>query len=478
MLYDAFKNNLIAMFSEMDLSPKTVTIAFSGGADSVVLLDLFLRFKKEDGLLVSAIHVEHGIRRGSSKEDADFAERFCRERSIPIKVVHIDVPGYVKRHPGISTEEAARLLRYSSLKEMSQHFNSSVIALGHHADDQVETILLNILRGTGISGLRGIHNVRKEDGFVFLRPLLRFEKKDILKYCENHDLPYVDDETNFETEYTRNRVRLELIPFLESFNPAVKDAILRLNEIAEETELFLDEELTRHSVDVIKSASRELVVIDLLEYSKIQPLLAKRLLRQVVKDLTGYFPDFNTAISLEMIAREHKGSIYQQLEKDLVVSREYDRLCLAISFDYLPDPEFILESTRENSEEENLIFNRWRLESKLLPKEKVDLTLSTSLSEAFDYEKIKEPLKIRTRRPGDVFHPLGSAGTKKLKDFLIDLKVPKRFRDKIPLLVDAEDNIVWVVGFRISEAYKVDENTKQCLFLRIVQSCQVGSPVL
>lgn len=472
MLYETFKSEVLSQLN----ADVGITVAFSGGSDSVALLHLFWRLKRERGYMVNAVHVEHGIRGQLSLRDAEFAESFCQKIGIPLQIVHIDVPSYQKINPSISIEEAARLLRYKALKENATKFNSQVIALGHHADDQIETILLNILRGTGISGLTGIQKVREEDGFLYFRPLLDFTKDDILVYCQKNHLNYVDDETNFETDYTRNRLRLQLLPLLETYNPAFKKTILRLKEAAEETEAYLDSQLAREEINVYSSLgpNKTFLKINLDEISKLPTILVKRLLRQLVKEITGFYPDYNTVLSLESLTNERLGSSYHQLSADLVASREYNTLYLAQSFALLPEPEIIFKKDSSGT----LTKKDWYLEYQTLPKEKIDLGMSTPLSEVVDEEKLIKPLKLRTRKPGDIFFPLGALGPKKLKDFFIDLKVPKRLRKQIPLLVDTEDNIVWVVGFRISEAYKVDENTKHCLVLRIVRSCQAGSPVL
>ncbi len=456
------------MFKE----PVKVIVAFSGGSDSVALLHLFWRVKKEFAWEIKAVHIEHGIRGASSQKDADFAVCWAKERGIPLEVEHINVPEYVKKNSGISIEEAARKLRYEVLKKKAEIFGSSVIALGHHADDQVETILLNILRGSGLAGIRGINLLRQESGFNYLRPLLGFTKQEILDYCTYHQLQFVDDETNFQTDYTRNRVRLELLPLLQSYNPQVKEALLRLGEAAGETEKYLDDELKKAEVPLLKGPGW--LGVDLNQIIHLHPLLKKRLFRQMVRDLTGYFPDFKASEALESLAKEMEGTSYYYLSSGLVVSREYHKLFLAYDWETLPEPRTLLAIDQEGQ----LVDPGWKLEINSLAKDKINLGLSTPYSEIIDEDKVKPPLRLRKRKNGDLFYPLGAKGEKKLKDFFIDLKVPKRIRDRIPILVDAEDRIIWVVGFRISELGKVDENTNRYLQLRIVQSCQAGSPVL
>lgn len=468
LLYESFKRTLSTLFKE----PVKVIVAFSGGSDSVALLHLFWRVRKEFPWEIKAVHIEHGIRGASSQKDADFAVCWAKKWGIPLEVEHINVPEYVKKNQGISTEEAARKLRYEVLKKKAQIYGSSVIALGHHADDQVETILLNILRGSGLAGLRGINLLREEAGFSYLRPLLGFTKQEILDYCTYHQLQFVDDETNFQTDYTRNRVRLELLPLLQSYNPQVKEALLRLGEAAEETEKYLDDELNNAKIPLLKGPGW--LGVELNQINHLHPLLKKRLYRQMVQKLTGYFPDYKALMALESLTKEMKGTNYYCLGSGLVASREYHRLFLAYDWETLPEPKTLLAIAKEGQ----LVDPGWKVEINSLTKEKINLGLSTPYSEIIDEDKIKSPLRLRKRKNGDLFYPLGAKGEKKLKDFFIDLKVPKRIRDRIPLLVDAEDRIIWVVGFRISELVKVDENTNRCLQLRIVQSCQAGSPVL
>lgn len=472
MLYDAFKKELLQLLAmvESEKARKGIAVAFSGGSDSVALLHLLLRFGKEQQLPIYAVHVEHGIRGQTSLDDADFAKSFCRKLAVPLEVVHIDVPGYVAKNSGVSVEEAARTLRYAALKQKAGDFGVSAICFGHHMDDQVETVLLNILRGTGVAGLRGIPRFRRDGGVCYLRPLLGFSKQKILAYCKDWNLEFAQDETNLEMDYTRNRVRLELIPYLETYNPSVKAALHRLSQAAGEIEDFLDEKVSEISSRIIRG--EKYIGLDLTDYDKMPLVLQKKVLRSLVKELTGNFPDHAQTALLEEIAQKREGSSYHQLTGQLVASREYDLLYLATCFESLPEPKFLF------SEDENGLYSYkdWHLE--VVARDGKPVLGSMPFCETVDGDKLSLPLDVRCRKPGDVFHPLGAKGAKKLKDFFIDLKIPKRVRNRVPLVVDAKGNIIWVVGFRISDLVKVDENTEKYITLRIVSSCHLDSPVL
>ncbi|MDD2430260.1 MAG: tRNA lysidine(34) synthetase TilS [Firmicutes bacterium] len=478
MLYEAFKKEMLQLLALSNDKVQSVVAAFSGGADSVALLHLLWRLEKEKAISLSAVHIEHGIRGRSSLDDAEFAKKICEKLVVPLEIVHISVPDYVEKHSGISVEEAARVLRYRALKERARSVNSNLLLFGHHSDDQVETILLNILRGSGISGLRGIPKTRKDEEFYYFRPLLGFSKKDILDYCKSYSLEYVEDETNFEADYKRNRIRLELLPILETYNPSIKNALLKLSQTASETEDFINEKMA----EVMPQAKRcdKYLAFDLKDYDKMPTTFRKQYLRNLVKEITGNFPDYSTTVALEQIAENQAGSRYLRLSSRLVVSREYDMVYLAKDFEFLPEPKFLF-----NKDENGLyslgdcnVHRDWQIKVEFVTEELVDLRKSTPYLETLDEKKLLRPLMLRTRKAGDVFYPLGAKGPKKLKDFFIDLKIPKRIRGRIPLVVDANDQIIWVVGFRISDLVKVDENTEKYLTLRIVQSCHAGSPVL
>jgi tRNA(Ile)-lysidine synthase len=442
-----------------------VVVGISGGPDSVVLLHVLMELREPLGIVVFGAHVNHGLRGEAAKGDSDFAEGLCREWGIPFFLKEANIPA-LSRAKRISEEEAGRIVRYDFFHEVMEKVNGNRIATAHHKNDQAETILHNILRGTGMQGLSGIKPVRDD---CLIRPLLDITRSEIESYLQEHGLPYRIDATNEESVYTRNRIRNELIPVLvRDYNPNIVDGLAKLGSMIREEDDFL----TRYCSSLYREFSvqgPDYVDIGLEQFlschTAVQKRLARMALSQVRGDLNGVGHNHIEAI-VQLAAQSSTGSMTiipgSTGTPPIHVEKRYECLrfrkpgCLeAIApFDVsLPVPGQVL------LKDLNMQVTAEKLHGKN------GFTFSSECI-YIDEKAVKGDLHIRQRKDGDRFKPFGMKGSKKLKDYFIDRKVPREERDRIPLLVD-EDNIIWVVGFQINEDYKISASTTDMLKISV-----------
>lgn len=435
-----------------------VAVGVSGGPDSVALLDLLCRLKDDLRLRLYVAHLNHRLRAEAIRE-AEFVEGLAASYGLKAMVQDADVRAYAKDRR-LPIEVAAREVRYRFFTSVLAKTGAVRMALGHQADDQAETVLLNIIRGAGLAGLKGIPPVRGP----FVRPLIEVRRAAVESYCVFRGLKTCLDASNLSTEYLRNRIRHKLIPLLEhDYNPAVVEALGRLADITREEERFIAAETTI-TYDRIASLTKEGIDIDATALAALPVALARRVVRLACKTLSDgvYRPDFlHTEKVLELL----KSGAGQEvvLPRGLRVVRSYKTLsfmrgkrreisdfCRSVGLPgatLIPELNLMLE-TRIKSQNSS--------PSGLPPNEAL-----------LDLDRLEPPLVARRRRPGDVFHPFGFRTPVKLKNFFIAQKIPRHRRDEILLVADAS-GIVWVGGVRTSSRAAVTEETKRILHLRLV----------
>lgn len=411
-----------------------------------MLLDFFLSVKDELKLKLTAAHFEHGIRGEASKEDAAFVEKFCEQKGVDFALDSFDVPSFAKEKH-LSLEAAARELRYGFLRRVAKK-RGALIATAHHADDQAETVLMRILRGTGVEGLAAM---RPRQGDI-IRPFLSLTKDEILALCESEGLKPRNDETNEDVNYFRNRVRLKLLPELEAYNPQIKSALCRLAKSAAEQSDYLKEEVKALCEERV-SFEKKRAVISCSDTEKLSPVLQREIIKKAL-----------AAFSLENIAFEHWDNLFAlfetkktgkrvELPGKVTAERLYDKLVL-----FRSDEERIFREERLNVPGETIID---RTKIKVTARSVSNFNVYTDKKRfIFDADKLTPPFCIRTRRDGDVI--CLKEGHKKLKKLLQDKKIAGSERGKLLLLCDAKE-ILAVVGVRSSVAANVDENTKSFL---------------
>lgn len=439
-----------------------VVVGVSGGADSMALIHLLCRMREYIPMALYVVHIDHGIRGEAAKEDALFVETMATEWGLDFFLKETSVPKLAKEW-GLSEEQAGRKVRHDFYQEVRRRVNGHRIALGHHRDDQVETILFNIIRGSGLAGLSGMEPVR--DG-VIIRPLLEISRREIEAYCRREGIEYRHDQTNEETIYTRNRVRHMLIPMIEEhFNPSFSSNLIRMGDILRDDEAFL-RDYSRDAFDRDATIKEDEISFSLRDLSQYPEAIRRRLLREGLLRLKKNLVDIHHIHIdgiLDLVKESQVGSTLD-LPENIKVRKDYRALIL-----YRDDPE------------EDLPVSDFEYRLKVpgktwIPQLNMSITLEKLTNSGvlnggngciyIDADRVRGELYIRNRRNGDRFRPLGMRGTKKLKDFLIDRKVPRHKRDSIPLVVD-RNNIVWVAGYQMSEDYKVTQKTRRLLKMEI-----------
>jgi tRNA(Ile)-lysidine synthase len=455
-----------------------VVAAVSGGPDSVALLKVLAIVAGDYKLSLLVAHLNHGLRGKESDSEEAFVRSLCRDVGVECISKKLDV-SLLKEGRGKSLEDLCRNERYAFLKQTAEDYRATKIALGHHLHDQAETVLMNFLRGSGTEGLRGILPVREG---MFIRPLLKVTRNEILAFLKKEGLTYVNDSSNLEDFCLRNRIRHKLIPLLkEGYNPRLEETLSSTAEI-----MRLDDEYMELEADALfrrcgifeGRLEKAILINDLLE-------LHEALRRRVIKKLlTGLLPSgkaigFKHVMEVADLAQKREGSGSLDLPGGMTVRREYDMLIVSrkAGFDKVHGRRLLSAANQEKSQfsypveipgcvnvAEAGMAMTFQFADKQMPSSYIS---GTKRIVYMDYEALQPPLAVRNAKPGDKMQPLGMAGTKKLKSFFIDEKIPRRQRDKIPLLIDRQ-SILWVAGIRMSERARITDRTRRVLKIEIV----------
>ncbi|NLZ80241.1 MAG: tRNA lysidine(34) synthetase TilS [Clostridiales bacterium] len=445
-----------------------IVVGVSGGADSICLLLILLEIRKILPLGLICVHVHHGMRGDEADRDASFVENFCKEREITFFEQRYDVRKYAEKEK-ISEEEAGRNLRYAFFHQIKERFNYNKIAVAHNKGDQVETILFNLCRGAGVVGLKGIEPVSGD----IIRPLLSCSRKEIENYLSFQGINWCTDSTNLSNEYMRNKIRLELIPFLESeINPMSVEHIWAAGTHLQEVNHYLTRqcEVAYNKLAIAIGGKISISVIDL---KKEDILIQKMVIRKGIEVLS---------LSLKNITSKHIDHVlelvnntvgkYVMLPYGIRGIRDYESLVIEKWAEKNEEYFQAVSIVLGESEEYYLKDEKGRLTVSLITSK--DATMlkeyekkpQNSYTKWFDYDKIKDKLLLRTRKEGDYLEINENGGRKKLKRFFIDKKIPLNERDNILLLADGS-HIVWIIGYRISEEYKITENTSRILKVQL-----------
>jgi len=446
-----------------------VLVAVSGGQDSVLLFNFFIRLKDIFNLNLHIFHLNHMLRKDDSRKDAVFVRELADKENLPSTVLSYDVPAYIAEK-NLSTEEGAREVRYMLLKKVAKDIDADKVALGHTADDQVETFLMRLLRGSGFKGLSAIPPVRD----MFIRPLIEVSRKEIEEHCKAHEIKYRVDTSNFDRAYLRNKIRHDLIPYLENYNPNFKETILQTVEIVSDNERYL-EKVAEKEFKRISIIEDGLIKFPLEDLKALSLAVRRRILRTGVEVLKGDIKgvEFKHLKDL-LLDVERMPKFRRELPGNLVIIKEYGNLVL-IKRDLLKRGERVeivlnvpgrIEISELNVELKVSIIELKEdvFENNRFLKNKPGKT--TNLIAYLDADKVLFPVRVRNRLPGDSFFPLGLKGSKKLQDYLVDAKLPERLRDFVPI-VTSKDEIVWVVGHRIDDRFKVTDKTQRALKIEV-----------
>jgi len=451
------ENNLLA-------DCKKLLLAVSGGPDSLAMLDLFYRFKDEFDLEIAAAHLDHMFREESSSE-ADFVEAFAKEKGIKFFKKQLNLPEIIKKN-NLSAEAAARKERFKFFKEIIDEHNYDLLALAHHRDDQAETVLLNLFRGCGLKGLSGIQISAEFNGIQIIHPLLKFKKKEILNYCYQKNLQPRFDSSNQKNIYSRNIIRNEIFPVVEQkINSKAREVIARSSNLLEAENNFLEQLAAIEYKKIIKEENDKKIIIDFNKFKNIERVLQRRIYRMIYDQLNNNLDDLylDHIFEIEKLIKNIKTGRGVDIASGIRVEISYSNL---VFYKKEEIKTTAINRIRLGLEDEIKIDETRSLETKIVKSE--NFTFSDNPQQAaFDFDRLNLPLFIRNRKAGDKLIPLGMRGHKKVKDILIDKKIPKYEREQLILIVDAEDNVLWLVSHKISDEYKITKETDKVLILEL-----------
>ncbi len=445
---------------------KVLLVAVSGGPDSVCLLHVLEKLREKLGLNLHAAHLNHQLRGAESEADARFVAQITEQLAIPAAIETRDVASYQAQHR-LSPEEAAREVRYTFLTEVATAIGADRVAVGHTVDDHVETILMHLVRGSGTRGLRGLQPVNRWQfggkKLTVIRPLLEISREETAAYCHQHRLKPRLDTSNLSLSPLRNRIRHQLLPLLQSYNPRVIQALLRTGRLAEDELDFLDIETGRLWHEVVAEGNNA-IIFHKQKLGQLEPALQRHLLRAGIEQLAGNLKDIEAGHIDDLINALPKPTGKRiSLPYGLTFAIEYDSYRLGV-YPAARSPFPPLQSEVPLTVPGQTSLPGGEITALITGKEETS-EKGDEFTACLDFDRVGSRLTVRPRQYGDRFQPQGMSQPKKLGEFMIDAKIPRAWRPNIPLICSPH-NIIWVIGWRIDERAKVTETTEQVLHLK------------
>lgn len=464
------------------LAPQeTVVVAVSGGPDSMALLHALHYISEAWQLSLVVAHMNHKLRGAESDEEARRVARWARALGWPCEVADIDVKEHMQA-TSLSAQVASREKRYEFLLQVAERYNAHTIATAHHADDQAETVLMRLLRGSSSTGLGGIRIKRMLGDAVVVRPLLACYKAEIMQFCERHSIAYNIDSSNEKRDYFRNQVRLDVMPFLQRWNEQLPEALNRLAAVMADEDVYMEQEARRYFAQLMTKNEQSYIFS-----KKAFLMLPIALQRRVVKLILNYLcldSDANDFAKVDLIRnallQTRTPSFVLDLGGGQTLRQQYDRVQIGLGQhdEQLEDYAFIIEAAPMELEipaaqarlaVQAMSKAEWIARMKSERASTTDTTDTTSITNtvemAFDLERIAFPLTVRNRRQGDRMKVAGLKGSKKVKDIFIDDKIPPSHRRFIPIIVDACGELLWIPNIRFTDHALINEETVQVLHM-------------
>ncbi len=456
-------NKVKAYVIENDLieNGDRVLVALSGGPDSVCLLNILFELRKEFNIEVAAAHVNHMLRGEEAFKDEEYARTICKNLNIEFFSERIDI-NKISKERSISHELAGREERYKFFNLISSKNGYNKIAIAHNANDQAETVLMNMMRGSGIEGLCGIRS-KREGGII--RPILCLSREEIENYCDINNLNPRIDKSNLENIYSRNKVRLDIIPYMKNnFNKDIIETINRMSNLLQIDNDFIEKECNNYYKKFCVNNGKNLIISK--EAFFIEKAILTRLIKKAFIDFTGKYTNFEMKHIYEVISLASKDTNKKiNIPNGVIAENIYGDIYLR--FKEVKNNDFKEIALNKSELDGNSVdFDNYSI-SFVIIKNKKNIEFSNNvLIKFFDYDKIKEKLIIRKRINGDKIVPLGMKGSKKVKDIFIDLKVPVENRNEVPILC-FDNEIAWLVGYKVSESFKITKETKNIIKIAV-----------
>ncbi|MCR4416541.1 MAG: tRNA lysidine(34) synthetase TilS [Ignavibacteria bacterium] len=433
----------------------SIVVGFSGGPDSTFLIQFFLIIRNLFNLKIYAAHLNHKLRGKQSDEDEEFVKEFCKKNKIECLIETSDIKK-IAQETKRSIEETARLERYRLFNEALQKFKANKIATGHTLNDNIETMIFNFIRGSGVSGLRGIP-VKRDN---IIRPLMGLTKEEILDFLKEENIPFRIDTTNFEEDYSRNFIRNKVIPLLLELNPNLYETLSYTSDLLRLLEKYIQTEETKFEKLFLTKKSEKFLRIKIESSIDYKNYLMMDLIRKKIDSVFNIQIGYEKTKEIINLIKQDKGTSIQINEK-IIALRESNSILILV------EPEFEEVNVTVTFDSKLQKYYGSYFEFKISSASVKEAKLSDNpLVEFFDADKIKHKLILRNWKPGDKFIPLGMKYSKKVSDILTDVKVPSIFKKQILVLCDGPE-IIWLVGVRLSEKYKVTSETKKVIKARI-----------
>lgn len=417
----------------------TVILAFSGGPDSVYLFHQLIKAQKVHRFTIVLAHFNHKLRGSESDKDERFCKLFAKENKVFLEIDSKDF----SNQKG-NTEDIARRYRYKFLHKIREKHNASHILTAHHLDDNMETFLMNFLRGTGLKGLSGM---QYKSNFI-LRPLLEMTKEEIVSYLKKNSIKFCIDKTNFDESFTRNAIRKNIIPLLKKIQPSLNEVFYRNWETLSETQKFLEEK----AHDWLQANVYRLYQIPLKKFNKTDKFLQTL----IIRELYNFYHGTTDNLSRSTIQRAQKIINEEKTGKKTPFGNQTELIVSSDFFEIITknNPKKIIRKKIRIPGETKYTFGT--ITSKILKKNPKDLSNGIFV----DYSKCQLPLYVRGKKDGDIFKNIGMKGTQKLQDFFVNKKIPSQKRDEIPVIVDKNEDIVAIGNHAISDTFKITKHTK------------------
>ena len=405
----------------------TIVVALSTGPDSMALLSLVLKLREKKNLRVVVAHIHHNLR-SESDEEYEFAKKYAKENNCDFEFIKFE------SYKTTSIENEARERRYKFFEDVLKKYNSKYLLTAHHGDDLVETILMKLTRGSSLNGYSGFKKISKRNGYIIVRPLIFYTKEEILNYLNENSIPYRIDKTNFSKKYTRNRYRLDILPLLKKEDKNIHKKYLKFSEDLEEINNFVSNYINEKYKNIVVNN-----IIDISLLRKEDNYIVKEILYRYL--FNYYYKNINLIeakhINIIMsLINDTKSNMEVSLPNNLVIEKSYNSLMIKDSI---------------NKDDYKIKIN----DKVNIPGGKICVLEETSLTNNYvchlNSNDIKMPLYVRNRKDGDYIEVLNLNGKKKIKDIFIDEKVPKGKRNNYPVVVDKEDNVVWLPGLKKSK---------------------------
>ncbi len=517
MLIDKVRETLIK-YNMLQKGDKVI-VGVSGGPDSVTLLHILVQLQGEMNLSLHVAHLNHKLRGKDADEDAKFVKTLAQKCNLPFTIKAVNVAGFAKKKK-LTLEEAARKRRYAFLEDVANFNQATKIALGHNADDKVETILMWLLRGAGRSGLMGIPPIRKssltdlndrsgnflnhhteerskedfqkffssldvrkifreknstKNHLTIIRPLIEVFRVEIEKYLKRYKLSYRLDNSNLSPAFMRNKIRLQLLPLIrKKYSPNFDCLLLQTAQILSDEKQILDEEINRLLKKVIVNISINPVKIylDLNKFMKYNISLKRQIIRRIIFFISSGKNNLNYRKAEELIKFANIGKINKRIlfADNIVITKRHNILEVAKEKKTSSSPKIFNYKLRINGTT-NIPILGSVIETSIFKKPQKFKYNKSKLIAHLDANKVKLPIFIRNRKKGDNIVPLGMRGHKKIKDFFIDHKIPQEQRNSIPLVV-SKDQVLWITGYpcwaeQINDSMKITKETKRILEIRL-----------